>query len=204
MEYMFTHRKIEPSQICQENKQYWVPNRHLLHKNGPPHQTYIRTNWPKWPITTLCARKQSSTIDTHQNQLAKCSNDIQCSQTVLNGRHPSEPTVKCSKSTLCSKEKFAQVHTDVLTWVWSLSACPGACFHSTKEMCMSAAGAKHRRLIWILETNGIPQSSLLGPVGLEQWVPRSHPGHHGHILIGENAGRPASREHSLTLGAKVY
>ena len=108
MEYMYTHQKTEPSQICQENNQYWVPNRHHLHKNGPPHQTYVRTNWPKWPIITLCAHKQS-TIDTRQNQLAKCSNDIQCSQTVLNGRHSSEPTVKCSKSTFCWKEKFAQM-----------------------------------------------------------------------------------------------
>ena len=69
---------------------------------------------------------------------------------------------------------------------------------------MFAAGAEQRRLLWILETNGIPQSPFLGPVGLEQRVPCSHPGHHGRVLIGENAGSLISREHSLTLGAKVY
>lgn len=55
---------------------------------------------------TLCSQTTTSTIDTHQNQLAKCSNDIQCSQTVLSGRHPSELTVKCSKSTYAQKRSL--------------------------------------------------------------------------------------------------
>lgn len=154
---------------------------------------------------TLCSQTVINNI--HPSEPIGKMLKWQCSQTVLNGRHPSEPTVKCSKSTLCSKEKFVQVHTDGLTWVWSLSACPGACFHSTKEMCMFAASAERRRLLWFLETNGIPQSPLLGPGRLGQWVLCNHPGHHGRVLMGKcwepNIARAQPHVGSQSLSAKV-
>ena len=153
--------------ILQDDR-YGVPNKHFPNTNGPRSQTHNRTNWQKYPNSTLCsqtvlnvrhtsepigknaqmtlsAHKQSSMAERHWNLLAKCPNSTLCLPMVLNIRHTTEPIGKMPNNMSCSKEKFAQVHTGGLTQSWSLSALPDACFCSTKEKYKLAASAEQGR-----------------------------------------------------------
>ena len=96
MEYTLTHQKTELSQILQDDNPNGVPNKHFANTKGPRRQTHTRTNWKNAQMT-LSAHKRSSTLDTCQNQLAKCPNSTLCSQMVLNGRQTSEPISKMPK-----------------------------------------------------------------------------------------------------------
>ena len=112
---------------------------------GP--QTHVRTKGQN-AQRAVSAHKRFPVVDTHQQQLAKCP-----------------------KSTWCSEEQVAWVHTGGLTWSWNSSARPDACFCSTKEKCTLTVTAKQwrnredPRKRWFRQLPGTsPQAPLSGQV----------------------------------------
>lgn len=65
----------------------------LTHQMTDLSQTLSKGDWHGVP-KTLPQNKWSSMVVKQQNQLAKCQNGTQCSQTVLNSRQMSEPIGK--------------------------------------------------------------------------------------------------------------
>ena len=121
----------------------------MLHKHvtGGGPQKHVRTKGQNAQIA-VSAHKRFPVVDTHQQQLAKCP-----------------------KSTWCSEEQAAWVHTGGLTWSWNSSAGPDACFRSTKEKCTLTVTAKQwrnredpqKRWFWQLPGTS-PQAPLSGQV----------------------------------------
>ena len=60
-------------------------------------------------------------------------------------KRPSEPTGKTPEQHFVLQREVSRVHTGGLTQPWSLSACPDACFCSTKEESILAAAAGQGR-----------------------------------------------------------
>ena len=132
--------------------------------NTSPTQTVLKGRKTSEPIgknaqIALHTHKWSSMADRHQNQLAKCP-----------------------RSTSCSKEKFARVHTGGLTLSWSSSAHPDACFHSTEEKLKLTTGAEQGRNRedpqnkWFRQLLGTsPKIPFSGPGSHKQQAYHNHP-----------------------------
>ena len=89
--------------------------------------------------------KWSLMVDKHQNQLAKCPNDPQCSKMVLSIRRTSEPSENKAHIALCSQKRTLPGCPLVNLQSWCLSAQPDACFHPTKgEQKLAASDERGR------------------------------------------------------------
>ena len=101
------------------------------------------------------------------------------------------------------KRQVCPGNTGGLTRSWSSSACPGACFRSTKEKRTLTASAEQGRNrenppnTWFRQLLGAsPQSPLSGPASLEQRLLTAIPARRHGGSARENPGSQMSREYS--------
>ena len=139
------------------------------------HKSAKRMSNKESPATTS-QHKGSAASGAHHNQQAACPSDTQCSQTVLSGRHTSQPIGKMPK------QRFG---------LGASSACPGVCFYTTREKHSwqpvpsrgETEGDPWNKWFWqLLRTS--PQPRLSRPVSHLPWAPHRHPGQPSAMAVG--------------------